>query len=119
MVDPLGRARRVAYDGPIRLPARPGTSRPLGRHPPADPRGRADTTRTWASWRATAAETRAAPRTLRQPGEIPVPPTRRPPPVAPDERSFRDSGWAALIVALVILGLLAAAIVAGKLAAGA
>jgi hypothetical protein len=73
------------------------------------------TTRTWASWRATAAETRAAPRTVRQPGEVPVPPTRRPQPLENAPRTFRDSGWAALIVAIIFLTLLAAAVVAGKL----
>ena len=75
-----------------------------------------NTTRSWASWRTTAEETRAAPRTRRQPGEIPVVTTRRPPPMAPAERTFRDSGWAALLAALVLLTLLIAAVVAGRLA---
>ena len=74
------------------------------------------TTRNWASWRTTAEETRAAPRTRRQPGEIPVVTTRRPPPIAPAERTFRDSGWAAVLVGLVFLLLLVAAVVAGRLA---
>jgi curved DNA-binding protein CbpA len=74
------------------------------------------TTRTWASWRATAAETAAAPRTRRAPGEVQVPPTRRPEPIAPQERTFRDTGWAAILVAALLLVLLAAVIVAGKLA---
>jgi DnaJ domain len=74
------------------------------------------TTRTWASWRATAADTIAAPRTRRAPGEIPVPPTRRPVPITPTERTFRDTGWAAILVAAFILLLLMAAIAAGKLA---
>jgi curved DNA-binding protein CbpA len=73
------------------------------------------TAETWASWRATAAETRAAPRTRRQPGERPIPPTRRPSPMQPATRSFRDSGWAALIVAVGFLLLLMAAVVAGRL----
>jgi DnaJ domain len=73
------------------------------------------TTRTWATWRATAAETRAAPRTRRQPGEQPVPVTRRPARITPVERTFRDSGWAALLVAVVFLLILAAAIVSGRL----
>lgn len=73
------------------------------------------TTRTWATWRATAAETRAAPRTVRQPGEVQVPPTRRPLPRQPEARSFRDSGWAALAVAAVILLLLISAIVLGRI----
>jgi hypothetical protein len=74
------------------------------------------TTRSWASWRTTAEETRAAPRTRRQPGEIPVVTTRRPPPIRPPERTFRDSGWAAVLAALVFLLLLVAAVVAGRLA---
>lgn len=73
------------------------------------------TTRTWATWRATAAETRAAPRTMRQPGEVHLPPTRRPPPIRPPTSTFRDSGWAALTVAAVILLILAMAIAAGRL----
>jgi curved DNA-binding protein CbpA len=74
-----------------------------------------NTTRSWASWRTTAEETRAAPRTRRQPGEIPVVTTRKPPPMAPAERTFRDSGWAALLVGLLFLALLVAAVVAGRL----
>jgi curved DNA-binding protein CbpA len=74
------------------------------------------TTRSWATWRASAADTRSAPRTRRQPGEVPVNPVRRPEPILPAKRSFRDSGWAALLVAIACLLLLAAAIVAGRLA---
>jgi len=66
---------------------------------PASP----STTRTWATWRATAAET-------------PFVRTRRPEPAKPVEPTFLDSGWAALIAATVILVLLAAAIVAGRFA---
>lgn len=71
-------------------------------------------TRTWATWRATAAETRAAPRTQRQPGEVPTIRTRRPPRPEPVEPMFRDSGWAAVIAAAAILLLLAGAIAAGR-----
>jgi curved DNA-binding protein CbpA len=74
------------------------------------------TTRTWATWRATAAETRAAPRTARQTGPGSVPPTRRPERIEPIERTFLESGWAALLVAIGFLVLLALAVVAGKLA---
>ncbi|MGI8999817.1 MAG: J domain-containing protein [Candidatus Limnocylindria bacterium] len=78
---------------------------------PASP----SSTRTWATWRATAAETRAAPRTVRQPGEVPIPRTRRPPrPVAPVP-TFRDSGWAAVLAAVVIIVLLLAATAVGRL----
>jgi hypothetical protein len=73
-------------------------------------------TRTWASWRATAAETRAAPRTVRQPGEVPIPRTRRPPRPAPPPSTFRDSGWAAVIVAAVLIVILLSAIAAGRAA---
>ena len=73
-------------------------------------------TRTWASWRATAAETRAAPRTVRQPGEVPVPRTRRPPRPQPAPTTFRDSGWAAVLVAAIFVILLLGAIAVGRLA---
>jgi curved DNA-binding protein CbpA len=73
------------------------------------------TTRAWATWRATAAATQAAPRTRRPPGEISAPPTRRPPPIEPQQLSFLDSGWAAVLAAATILVLLAAAVVAGRL----
>lgn len=73
-------------------------------------------TRTWATWRATAADTRAAPRTIRQPGEVPVPRTRRPPRPEPLPSTFRDSGWAALLAGLLIVALLVGAAVAGRLA---
>lgn len=85
-----------------------GTRRPVRTAP-------ASTTRTWASWRATAAETRAAPRTVRQPGEVQVPPTRRPPAREPEPRSFRDSGWAAIVAAAVLLLLLLSAIALGRI----
>jgi curved DNA-binding protein CbpA len=73
-------------------------------------------TRTWATWRATAADTRAAPRTVRQPGEVPIPRTRRPPRPDPRPSTFRDSGWAALLAAGLIVLLLVGAAVAGRLA---
>lgn len=72
-------------------------------------------TRTWASWRATAADTRAAPRTVRQPGEVPIPRTRRPPRPTASPPTFRDSGWAAVLAAAVMIVLLLAAIAAGRL----
>ncbi|MGQ0607852.1 MAG: J domain-containing protein [Chloroflexota bacterium] len=72
-------------------------------------------TRTWATWRATAAETRAAPRTVRQPGEVPIPRTRRPPRADPPIPTFRDSGWAALLAAAVIVLMLLGAIAVGRL----
>ncbi len=78
---------------------------------PASP----SSTRTWAEWRATAAETRAAPRTVRQPGEVPIPRTRRPPRPEPLPSTFRDSGWAALLAAGLIVLLLAGAIVISRL----
>lgn len=78
--------------------------------------GQPSSTRTWATWRATAAETEAAPRTSRAPGEVPIPRTRRPPRPSPQPETFRDSGWAALIVGVLILGLLIGAIIVGRLA---
>jgi curved DNA-binding protein CbpA len=71
-------------------------------------------TRTWATWRASAADTRAAPRTVRQPGEVVIPRTRRPPRPAQAPATFRDSGWAAVIVAAVLVVLLLSAIAAGR-----
>jgi len=71
-------------------------------------------TRTWATWRATAAETRSAPRTARRPGEVPMPRTRRPPRPQPPPATFRDSVWAALIVAAVMILLLLGAIAVGR-----
>ena len=83
---------------------------------PIRPMPSAATTRTWASWRATAADTRAAPRTIRQPGEIPIPRTRRPPRPDPLPSTFRDSGWAALLAGALIVLLLLGAVVAGRVA---
>ena len=110
MVDPF------VGTGARRFRSRP----PDGRHwaasrPPIRP-AQPTTTRTWATWRATAAETQAAPRTSQQRGPLSSPPTRRPQPIEPMERTFLDSGWAALLVAIVFLLLLAAAVVLGKLA---
>jgi DnaJ domain len=85
-------------------------NRPRPVTPPAENAAR------WASWRASADETRAAPRTHRQPGEVPIPPTRRPPPLVPAARTFRDSGWAALLAALAFLAILVAAVLVGRLA---
>lgn len=108
-------ARRMEYDI-----AHPTAGTPSSGHWAASRRtirpAQPTTTRTWATWRATAAETRAAPKTVRQPGEVQVPSTRRPQPLEMGPRTFRDSGWAALLVAIVFLTLLAAAVVAGKLA---
>lgn len=73
-------------------------------------------TRTWATWRTTADATRAAPRTARQPGEVVIPRTRRPPRPAPPQPTFRDSGWAAVAVAAILVLLLLGAIAAGRLA---
>ncbi|HET6379607.1 MAG TPA: J domain-containing protein [candidate division Zixibacteria bacterium] len=73
------------------------------------------TARTWAAWRTTADEVRAAPRVRRAPGEVQIPITRRPPRLEPMERTFRDSAWAAVLVAAVCLALLATAVVAGRL----
>ena len=97
---PASGAPVVSHWGPSRSPIRPVA--------PAS-------TRTWASWRATAAETRAAPRTVRQPDDVPVFRTRRPPRPEPLPTSFRDSGWAAVLAGAIIVVLLAAAIVVGRL----
>ena len=108
-------SRRAEYDGSHPSAGTPGSGHWAASRRPIRP-AQPTTTRTWASWRATAAETEAAPRTARQPGEVPVPPTRRPRPLEAGPQTFRDSGWAALIVAAAILALLAVAVVVGKLA---
>ena len=108
-------ARRSDYDRshPARGALAAGGHWSASRAPirPAAP----SSTRTWADWRATAAETRAAPRTVRQPGEVPIPRTRRPPRPEPLPTTFRDSGWAALLAAALIVLLLAGAIAIGRL----
>ena len=106
-------ASRADYDRahPSAMPAGGHWSASRSPIQPASP----SSTRTWATWRATAAETRAAPRTVRQPGEVPIPRTRRPPRPEPSEPTFRDSGWAAVLVGAVFLVLLLGAIVAGRL----
>ena len=73
-------------------------------------------TRTWASWRTTADETRAAPRTRRGPGEVQIPVTRRPPRIEAREAGFRDSGWAAILAGAVVLLILVTAVVFSRLA---
>ena len=73
-------------------------------------------TRSWATWRATAAETRSAPRTIRQPGEVPIPRTRRPPRPQPRPATFRDSGLAAVLAAVAIVLLLLGAVALSRLA---
>jgi hypothetical protein len=52
---------------------------------------------------------------VRQPGEVQVPPTRRPPAREPESHSFRDSVWAAVFAAAVLLVLLLSAIALGKM----
>ena len=106
--------RRAAYDGAHPAPTGSTSGHWAAARPPIQP-AQPTSTRTWATWRATAAETRAAPRTVRQPGEMPMPPTRRPTPITPSQRTFRDSGWAAAAVALVFLLMIAVAVVVGKL----
>lgn len=106
--------RRAEYDR-----AHPSAGTPLSGHwaasrPEIRPR-QPTTTRTWATWRTTADEVRAAPRTRRAADGAPVVTTRRPPPLAPAERGFRDSGWAAVLAGIVMLLVLIAAIVAGRL----
>ncbi|HEX3219996.1 MAG TPA: J domain-containing protein [Candidatus Limnocylindria bacterium] len=106
--------RRAAYDYAHPRAGTPSAGHWAASRPEIRPMT-PNTTRSWASWRTTAEETQAAPRTRRQPGEIPVVSTRRPPPIAPQQRTFRDSGWAAVLVGVVVILLLVAAVVAGKL----
>ncbi|HLE59288.1 MAG TPA: J domain-containing protein [Candidatus Limnocylindria bacterium] len=96
------RAPAASHWAPSRRPVRPAE---------------ASTTRSWAAWRASAAETRATPGTRRSPGEVHEPVTRRPGRLEPVERRFSQSGWAALLMAAAFLVVMAAAMVAGRLAA--
>jgi len=106
--------RRADYDRAVPSAGTPGAGHWGASRSPIQPAS-PSSTRTWASWRATAAETRAAPRTVRQPGEVPIPRTRRPQRPEPTEVTFRDSGWAAVLAAAVIVVLLLGAIVVGRL----
>jgi curved DNA-binding protein CbpA len=108
-------ARRGEYDRAFPVFGRPSGGHWAASRAPIRPMA-PSSTRTWATWRATAADTRAAPRTVRQPGEVPVPRTRRPPRPTPPPSTFRDSGWAAVLAAALIVALLAGAVVAGRLA---
>jgi curved DNA-binding protein CbpA len=107
--DPL---RRNEYDRTTGGPARGHWAASRSAIRPVAP----TSTRTWATWRATAADTREAPPTARQPGEVPIPRTRRPPRPAPEPETFRDTGWAALVAGGLILALLLGAIIVGRLA---
>ena len=107
--------RRAEYDR-----AHPAAGTPRSGHwapsrTPIQPQN-PSSTRTWATWRATAEQTRAAPRTTRQPGEVVIPRTRRPPRPEPPPETFRDSGWAALVVGAMIVLILLGAAIAGRLA---
>jgi len=73
-------------------------------------------TRTWATWRTSADEVRRAPGTRRDPNEVTVRVTRRPPRREPTTPAFRDSGWAALLAGAIFLAILVTAIVLGRLA---
>lgn len=106
--------RRAEYDR-----AFPSAGTPIGGHwgasrAPIQPVA-PSSTRTWATWRASAADTRAAPRTVREPGEVPIPRTRRPSRPDPPPSTFRDSGWAAVLAAAVMILLLLSAIAVGRL----
>ena len=107
--------RRREYDSAFPSSGKPAAGHWAASREPIRPMA-PSSTRTWATWRATAADTRAAPRTVRQPGEVVIPRTRRPPRAAPPPSTFRDSGWAAVLAAALIVALLAGAVVAGRLA---
>lgn len=107
--------RRAEYDQSHPTAGRPPGPHWAGNRSPIQPAS-PTSTRTWASWRATADQTRAAPRTVRAPGERPVPRTRRPPRPDPAPSTFRDSPWAAILAGAVIVITLAGAIVVGRLA---
>jgi len=106
--------RRAEYDRSYPSSAAPAGGHWAASRSPIQP-GTPSSTRTWATWRASAAETRAAPRTVRQPDEVVIPRTRRPPRPAPPKPTFRDSGWAALLAGAVMLLVLLGAIAVGRL----
>lgn len=106
--------RRAEFD---RAHPHAGTGRSghwVGTRPSVQP-AQPTSTRTWASWRASAAEIRTAPRVRRAPGEQPAPVTRRPERIAAQPATFRDSPWAAIALAAVIVVLLAAAVAINRL----
>jgi len=107
-------ARRREYDRTFPAAGTPMSGHWAASRSPISP-ATPSSTRTWASWRATADATRAAPRTVRQPGEVPILRTRRPPRPVTDRSTFRDSGWAAVIAAAVIVMLLLGAVAVGRL----
>jgi len=107
-------ARRREYDRAFPAAGTPTAGHWAASRSPISPSA-PSSTRTWASWRATADATRAAPRTVRQPGEVPIPRTRRPRRQEAAPSTFRDSGWAALIAAAIIVLLLLGAVAVGRL----
>ncbi|HSM37895.1 MAG TPA: J domain-containing protein [Candidatus Limnocylindrales bacterium] len=107
--------RRAEYDRAHPAAGRTSTGHWTASRRPIRP-AQPTSTRTWATWRTTADETRAAPRTRRGPGEVQIPVTRRPPRIEARDGGFRDSGWAALLAGLIFLAVLLAAVVVGRLA---
>jgi hypothetical protein len=103
------RARRAEYDAGHPTAGTPGSGHWAASRRPIRP---SQPTTTVGDLACT--DARRRPRTIRQPGD--PPPTRRPTPLETGPRTFRDSGWAALIVAAVFLALLVIAVVVGKLA---
>ncbi len=105
--------RRAEYDRAHPASAVPGGHWAANRRAirPAQP----TSTRTWATWRTTADEVRAVPGTRREPGEVTVRVTRRPPRRDPVPAGFRDTPWAALLAGAIFLAILLAAIVIGRL----
>lgn len=107
--------RRAEYDR-----THPSAGTPAAGHWAANRRpiraAQPTSTRTWATWRTTADEVRSAPGTRRDPNEVTVRATRRPPPRRPAQPAFRDSAWAALLAGAIFLALLLTAIVLGRLA---
>ncbi len=117
-------ARRSAYDR-----EHPGAGLPAAGHWTASRTTiRAtspSTTRSWASWRASADETRAAPRTRSMRGPAAREPAaegrpmagvyRRPVMATTERGTFRDSVWAAVVMGAVMVLLLIAAVAINRL----
>lgn len=107
--------RRAEYDRTHPSAGTPASGHWASNRRPIRP-AQPTSTRTWATWRTTADEVRAVPGTRRDPNEVTVRPTRRPPRREPAPPAFRDSGWAALLAGAIFLAILLTAIVLGRLA---
>lgn len=106
--------RRAEYDLAHPAAGAPASGHWAGNRRPIRP-AQPTSTRTWATWRTTADEVRAVPGTRRDPGEVTVRVTRRPPRRDTAPPAFRDTGWAAVLAGALFLAILLTAVVLGRL----